>query len=201
MTTQRMSSGTMLVREIIGQTGALTEGHFAHGRRHTAHWIAVERLYTKPQHMTNIYRLLATRLQPYRPDVVLGLAPDGIALAHAVGAAIAPHLEDKDHTINFACAYLDPLYRYPFGYETLVPGRRVAVVQHIIASGATVRRMGTSVESLGGEVVAVGAVIDRARRGAEVLHGVPVETLCDYTLDDWPADTCPLCREGMPMTA
>jgi len=51
------------------------------------------------------------------------------------------------------------------------------------------------VRELGGEVVAIGAIV---KRGTPEL-ALPVTALLDLPLKDYDPEDCPLCRQGAPL--
>ncbi len=199
MNTKKASSDHLLVRNVIAQTGAEIKGHFSFGGRHSGNWIATELFIAKPQHAANLCRMLAMQLLPFQPDVVIGLAPDGIVLAHAVGATLTTHLEG-DKRKNLLAVYADEQMRFARGYGALVAGRTAVLALDIVSCGDTAQRLVDLTTRLGGTVTAVGAIIDRGSYKGKRLRGdLPLLALCDYALDDWDPEECPLCAEGVPL--
>jgi len=87
---------------------------------------------------------------------------------------------------------LQPEYRNFFA-----EGGRVLVVEDILTTGETVRRLARLVDSMGGRVVGVGAVW---RRSAVLPFRYPVFTVVTRTVPTYPPEECPMCRQGIPIT-
>ena len=81
----------------------------------------------------------------------------------------------------------------------LEPGMRVLVVDDVVTTGGSVREVIRAVREAGGEVVGLGLLVDRS--GGTIGFGVPVEALVRMRVQAWPAATCPLCKEGVPLAS
>lgn len=87
------------------------------------------------------------------------------------------------------------------GYEKLMEGRKVLVVEDILTTGGSVAKVVALVRALGGEVVAVAALCNRGGVTNEALGGVPqFFSLMDVTLDSWEEEECPLCKDEVQIT-
>ncbi len=86
------------------------------------------------------------------------------------------------------------------GYDQLISGRNVLVVEDILNSGGTVERVVNAVRQYGGNVVGVGAFCNRGGVTPAHLGGVPsLYSLVNVTMDAWEAADCPLCAAGVPI--
>ena len=83
------------------------------------------------------------------------------------------------------------------GYAELVRGKRCLIVEDIINSGATVRKVIEAVLKANGKVVGVGALCNRS--GGKVtdatLGVTELYSLYDLSMEMYPEDDCPICRE------
>ena len=127
--------------------------------------------------------MLAERLRPVAPAVVIGLPTRGLALAPPVARGLGharyvpmgysrkfwydEALSAPVHSITSPVpgkrVYLDP-HLLP-----LVRGRRVALVDDALSTGTTMQAAWDLIESLGAEVVACGAAMLQGRRWAARL--------------------------------
>jgi orotate phosphoribosyltransferase len=55
------------------------------------------------------------------------------------------------------------------------------------------------VRAAGAEVVGVSALCNRGGVTAAALGAPALHSLLDVRLDSWPAEACPLCRDGVPV--
>ena len=127
--------------------------------------------------------MLAERLAPLRPEIVVGLPTLGLALAPTVARHLGhtrfvpmgysrkfwydDNLSATVHSITSPGAakrvYLDP-HLLP-----LIAGRRVVLVDDVVSSGSTAMAPWTLLESLGAEVLALGVAMRQGTRWAAAL--------------------------------
>jgi orotate phosphoribosyltransferase len=79
------------------------------------------------------------------------------------------------------------------------PGERVVVVEDVVTTGGSVKEVVELVLQSGGEVLGIGALVDRVDSAREPL-GATLRPLVTLSVGSWPADTCPLCAAGIPLT-
>jgi orotate phosphoribosyltransferase len=65
-----------------------------------------------------------------------------------------------------------------------------------MTTGRSVSEVIDVVTRAGGNLVAIGAVVKRGKPSLPL----PVTALLDLPLNDYAADTCPLCSKGIPIT-
>jgi orotate phosphoribosyltransferase len=84
-------------------------------------------------------------------------------------------------------------------YQRLVSGRKALVVDDVRNTGQTQARCVELVRKAGGTVLATAEIYDRME--AMVDAGVPNVALAEYKApDNVPAEQCPLCKAGVPVT-
>jgi adenine phosphoribosyltransferase len=121
-------------------------------------------------------------------DLVLGIEARGFifapALAYALGAGFVPVRKPKKLPAERATISYDLEY----GQDTLEihkdaiqPGTRVLILDDLLATGGTARATAQLVESMGGQVVGVGIVIELTfLDGRKKLPGYDVFSLLQY---------------------
>lgn len=86
------------------------------------------------------------------------------------------------------------------GYEQLCRSKKVLVVEDILNTGGSVRKVVDAVRALPAEVVGVAALCNRGGVGTKELGEVPeVFALMEIALDAWEPEHCPLCKKGVPV--
>lgn len=85
------------------------------------------------------------------------------------------------------------------GYDKLVTGRRVLILEDVINTGGSVMKVIEAAKRIGGDVVGVGALCNRGGVTAEEL-GVPeLFSLINLKLDAYSESECPLCKSNVPI--
>jgi orotate phosphoribosyltransferase len=85
------------------------------------------------------------------------------------------------------------------GYDHLVTGKRVLVVDDIVNTGHSIRQTMVAVRQAKGEVIAAGALVTRGNVIASRLGVDNFIYLLEYKIPTWPADRCPLCKANVPV--
>jgi orotate phosphoribosyltransferase len=178
------------VKQLLIDTGAILEGHFLlTSGLHGTLYIEKFQVLQWPQHTTMLCEALADRFKDERIEVVVGPVTGGIILAHEVGKklgtrAIFTEREQGKMTL-----------RRGFSIK---PGERVLVVEDIVTTGGSVHEVIDVVKELGGELVAVGLLVDRSQGKAS--FGVRTEALLHLDLPVYKPEECPLCAQRMALT-
>ncbi|MEY4723016.1 MAG: Orotidine 5-phosphate decarboxylase [Candidatus Parcubacteria bacterium] len=189
------------VKPLFERVGAFRNGHFVYAsKRHGRDYVNKDAAFTKVKEMRRLTLALALRFKGANAEVVIGPAIGGALIAQQVaghlcdwtGREVDSVFAEKDGSGGFVIKR---------GYGALIKGRRVLVTEDVLTTGASARKTVDAVKAAGGEVVGVGAFVNRDGVTAESL-GVPrLETLLFHSLAAYAAEDCPLCREGVPVNA
>jgi orotate phosphoribosyltransferase len=184
----------------------MLDGHFDYGNGyHGRTYLNPHQLFRYP---STIWRLAQDLLDlvpstiASSTEVVAGPATGGALLAHT----IAGLLDSRRSLTHPPCSFA------PFGVDTedrprlrsfyrqLVNGRRVLLADDVLNTGQTLQQCAEIVRAAGGTVLAAVVICDRLARVVDI--GAPVIALTEYAAqENYPADQCPLCRAGTPVTA
>ncbi len=80
---------------------------------------------------------------------------------------------------------------------TVEPGEEFVVIEDVITTGGSTLEVVHVLQSLGAKVLAIGSIIDRS--GGTANLGYPYVSLTTLKPETWPADFCPLCKDGVPI--
>lgn len=180
-----------VIEKAMTEAGALLEGHFLlTSGLHSDRYFEKFNLLQHPEWTERLCRALAERFRGSGATVVVGPAVGGILLAHEVAKALSARAifterEEGKMTLRRGFA--------------IHPGERVLVVEDVVTTGGSVAEVISVVRERGGELVGVGLLVDRSEEGAD--FGVPTEALLRLRVAAYPPDACPLCRDGIPLTA
>jgi orotate phosphoribosyltransferase len=171
----------------------ITDSHIVYtSGKHGTAYVNKDAVYPHTERIAELCRHLADGAVAYRPDLVCGPAMGGIILAQWTG-----------HHLGIPAVYAEKAPEGGMvlrrGYDHMVRGRRVLVVEDILNTGGSVRDAVAAVHRAGGDVVAVGALVNRGGVTAADVGAPALYALLDVTLDAWDAAACPLCRDGVPI--
>lgn len=183
----------------------MLDGHFDfangyHGRL----YINPHRLFRYP---STIWRF-AQDLLDVLPDgivreteVVTGPATGGALLAHTVAGLLDSRQHVSRPRTMFAPfsidANCDP--SLTVFYRQQMSGRNVLLVDDVRNTGQTLARCAELIRQSGGTLLATAQIYDRMEAIVDI--GVPNVALAEYKApENYPADNCPLCKSGVPVT-
>jgi len=181
-------------REILAAARAIVTGsHIVYtSGKHGSAYVNKDAVYPDTAHVAELCRDLADAAASHRPEIVCGPAMGGIILAQWTGHHLGLPAVYAEKTAEGGMA----LRR---GYDKLVAGKRVLVVEDVLNTGGSVREAVGAVRAAGGDPVVVAALVNRGGVTAADV-GVPaLVALLEVELDAWDAATCPLCRDGVPV--
>ena len=134
-------------------------------------------------------------------EVVAGPATGGALLAHTV-AGLLDSRRDITRTPTMFAPFVVDAYRGPGlsrFYRQQIVGKNVLIVDDVRNTGQTLSRCATIARSAGGKVIATAELYDRMEATADA--GAPNFALAEYKApENYPADRCPLCKSGTPIT-
>jgi adenine phosphoribosyltransferase len=132
--------------------------------------------------------MLAERLLPHRPEIILAVESRGFIFGAPVAAALGIGFVPvrKPGKLPFRIARRS--YALEYGTDTLemhadavVAGARVAIVDDLLATGGTAQATVALARELGGEVAVAAFTVELGMlRGRERLAGTRIESLIVY---------------------
>jgi orotate phosphoribosyltransferase len=180
------------VERIFRDSGAFREGHFLlSSGKHSPMYLEKFWVLQWPKHTERLCAAIAERARGIGVATVAGPTTGGIILAHEVARQLglrAVYAEREDGGTGRV------LRR---GFQ-LARSERVLVVDDIMTTGGSVQETFGAVRAGGGDVVAAAVLVDRS--GGHAQLGVPLHALWALDIPTYPADACPLCANGVPLT-
>ena len=176
----------MITLKDFEDTGALLRGHFRlSSGLHSDTYLQCARLLMWPERAEAAGRELAEQLRGFGARTVVSPALGGLIIGHEVARALnAPFLFTERQEGVFTL-------RRGFRVE---PGDPIVVVEDVFTTGKSTREVIDTVTAAGARVVAAGSIVDRGLPANSL--SVPHRSLLRLNVPSWPADSCPLCREG-----
>lgn len=181
------------VRQLLVETKAVLEGHFLlTSGLHSPLYVEKFNVLQHPEYTEKLCKELAERFKNKGVQTVMGPMTGGILLAHEVGKALgtrAIFTEREKGKMTLRRGFC------------IKPSERVLIVEDIVTTGGSVQEVVDVVKAAGGEIVGVGLLVDRS--GGKAEFGVPkedVQALLNLEVPTYEPETCPLCKEGVPMT-
>jgi orotate phosphoribosyltransferase len=173
------------------KSGALLNGHFllASGLHSPVYWEKAK-VIQYPEYTDKLCGMIADHYRDAGVQVVAGPTTPGIILSYAT----ARHLGVRG--IFAEKNEAEGIREFRRGFE-IKPGEKVLIVDDIFTTGGSIREVIDAVKKLGGEIVGVGVLVERAAKQVDL--GMPFYA-CHHAKEvAYPADKCPLCAKGVPL--
>ncbi|GAC1392099.1 MAG: phosphoribosyltransferase family protein [Ktedonobacteraceae bacterium] len=191
------------IMQMFVDAGAIiTNSHFVYSSgRHSSVYINKDALYL---HTGIISKLCQQMVQPYNADqidVVVGPVLGGIVLSQwtthhlntkrAAGETLAVYAEKEQGS--------DQEFVFHRGYDKHITGKNILIVEDILTTGGSVRRVIELVRKHGGNVVGLSALCNRGNVQPKDVGDVPINTLITLDLETYIEEECPFCQQHVPI--
>lgn len=189
------------VLTVLKDIGAIvTDDHFVYtSGKHGSVYIRKDLLYPHTEATKAVCQIFAEKYIDKNIEVVVGPSIGGIILSQWVanhltqktGKEVLGVFTEKDEESNQV---------FKRGYDQLVNGKNVLIVEDLITTGGSVKKVVDSVKAAGGNIVEVSVMVNRdpEKVTAETI-GAPLSFLGVFKAEAYEAETCPLCKENIPV--
>lgn len=189
------------ILDILKKTGALiTDSHFVlTSGRHTPAYINKDALYPHTNEASEVGKLFAEKFKDFDIDVVAAPALGGIVLSQWTAYHLSK-VKKKEVLGVYTEKDLEKNQVFTRGYDKLVRGKNVLVVEDLTTTGGSVKKVINSVLTRGGKIVAVGIMVNRDPKNVnEETIGHPFYTLDELYTQSYDEKDCPLCKKKIPI--
>ena len=174
--------------EILKEAGVLLEGHFRlTSGKHSNKYLQCAKIFRNTKYSEELCAALAEEFKDKGVEVVIGPALGAVQMTYEVSRWLKCE--------NFFAERDDGKMTLRRGF-VFRPGQKVLVVEDVVTTGGSVREVMEIVQEQGGDIVGVGAIVDRT--AGKVDFGVPFKSVIAVEVDSWEPDECPLCKAGAP---
>ena len=195
------------VLRIFEQCGAILKGHFVYtSGRHGEVDVNKHAIYPF-QHIHRLCDGLAEKLKKQSPmdalidiDAVVAPAFWGIVLSRLMADRITDfNWNDGLSTLAIYAEKNGDKFVIRRGYDKLIAGKNVWIVDDIMTTGGSVKKVVEAAADCGAKVCGAAVLWNRGGVTADML-GVPhLFSLVEKQLDSWNEADCPLCKSGAPI--
>ena len=190
----------------------VANGHFRYSSgEHGPTYVNKDALYLHSDETSQLCYEIARRASGICGDIdcVVGPEKGGIILSQWVGFHLAQKerhgvlsiFAEKVARANSSSESSDDVdFIFTRGYGGLIAGKNVFIVEDVVNRGKSVKKVVNLVRESGGNVKGVGALWNRGNASIEDVGSPPAFfSLLNAPLSSWPAETCPMCRDGIPL--
>jgi orotate phosphoribosyltransferase len=188
------------VKKILAQANAvLTNGHFVYvSAKHGDKYINKDAIYPHTNLVRQLAKMWAEDFKDSGVEVVVGPAMGGIILSHDTASELSKILK-KDIPGVYAEKDGEGGFSFTRGYDSFVKGKKVLVVEDILTTGGSVKKVIELTKEAGGKVVGLGAIANRGNVKAKDVGVKKLDALITLEFNAMEAKDCTLCKSGIPV--
>ena len=188
------------VVDILEKTGAIfRNSHFVGtSGRHMSVYITKDKLLPHTAETFRVTQLLALQYKDLDVDVVAAPVIGGVVLGNLAAYHLS-NLQKKEILSVYAEKTPEGPMVFKSGYDQLIKGKKVLIIDDTVATGFSVHKMIDVVREFGGNLVAMGVIINRVPEeiNSQIL-GIPFSSLCEIPAETFDEKNCPLCKSKVP---
>ncbi len=176
------------------------DGHFVGtSGRHMPTYINKDALYPHTFEVSRMGELFALKNKDLDIDIVAAPALGGIVLSTWTAYHLSK-LKSKEILGIYTEKTPDKDQIFTRGYDKLVNGKNILVIEDLTTTGRSVKKVVDSVNKIGGNVVGVCVMVNRDPKlvTSETI-GAPFSSLAILEVPSWEAADCPLCKQNTPI--
>lgn len=188
------------VLELLQKVGAFRAGHFVlTSGRHAGSYILKDAMYAYTRETSQVCRAIAERFKDAGVEAVIGPAIGAAILSQwtayhlceLTGREVYGVYADKDGQGGFIIKR---------GYDQVVKGKKTLVVEDLVTTGGSLRKVVEASRAAGADVVGAIAICNRGDVTRENVGNPPIfDQLLNVHLDSWEAAECELCEGDIPV--
>jgi len=167
--------------------------------RHSDGYINLDKLMPHTEESSKMGMIFAKKYKDVDIDVVAGPAIGGIILSQWVAYHLSK-LKGKEILSVFAEKDQNKNQIIERGFDKLVKGRKVLVVEDFTTTGGSVKSAAESVKKAGGNIVEICVILNREPdKVNSATIGLPFTSLDEFKVQSWAEEECPLCKQNVPI--
>lgn len=184
---------------MLKKSGAVVENsHFVYASgKHGDVYVNKDKLFLYPDYISKISKGLSD-LYSEPIDAVIGPVTGGMILASwtafhtskKAGKPIMSVYADKIGNNNFVISR---------GYDEQIRGKKVLIVEDILTTGSSIKKVIKILKKLNVKIVGVSAIVNRGNVKSTDILDIKVRSLINIDLKSYNPKVCPYCKDGVPI--
>ncbi|MCL2410804.1 MAG: orotate phosphoribosyltransferase [Treponema sp.] len=187
--------------ELLRESGAMLEGHFLlSSGRHSDRYFQCAKLLQYPQKASLALEQVVGSIRAdieegkLKVDVIVGPAMGGIIAAWELARQLGVFLGEVPAIFTERDENGTMVLRR--GFE-IASGQNVLIVEDVVTTGKSSRECAAALEANGAVIAGLACIVDRRAESEEKIKW-PFYPAVKVSVSNWDAETCELCRQGIP---
>jgi orotate phosphoribosyltransferase len=155
-------------------------------------------MYPYTREMSKLCRAIAEQFAGKGIEAVVGPATGGIILSQWVSFHLS-EIEGKEVYSVYSDKDGDG-FVIKRGYNDLIKGKKVLVVEDLVTTGGSLRKVIEAARTEGADVIGAVAICNRGSVTRDMIGNPPeFVSMLTVELDQWPESECDLCARDIPI--
>lgn len=188
--------------QIMRRVGAIiTDSHLVYNSgKHGSVYVNKDALYPHTAETSKVCQMFAEKCKDLKIDVVVAPALGGIILSQWTAYHLS-QLMNKEVLGVYSDKTEDNQQVLKRGYDKLVAGKNVLVLEDITNTGGSVKKLVDEVKAKGGNIVQVHVMVNRDPKNIVTSEsiGAPFAALGTLPAEAFEEKDCPLCANHVPI--
>ncbi len=165
---------------------------------HIDTYINKDALYPHIDKVSEVGKMFAEALSEYDIDVIAGPALGGIILSQWSAAKLSDL--KKKNILSVYAEKKDGGLKLTRGYDKVVAGKNVAVVEDLTTTGGSLKKVIEAVREAGGNVTVAAVMVNKSpKEVTSDFFGVPFIALSEMSVAAYSAEDCKMCASNIPV--
>lgn len=190
------------IMEVLNTCNAIiTNNHFVYtSGKHGSAYVNKDTLYPHTKETSLLCEEIARVFSSDPVDAVIGPAFGGIILSQWVAYHLSQIVGKEIPGVYAEKAQTPEGFAVTRGYDAFIRGKNVLIVEDILTTGGSARKVVDLIRLLGGNVIGLGVICNRGGVTAHDVGDVPkFIALCNVSLEAWDEKDCQLCAHNIPV--
>jgi len=190
----------------LEKVGAIiTASHIVYrSGKHGSVYVNKDAIYPHAVETSHLCRMIAERFVDEfvknRIQVVIAPAIGGVILSYETARQLSEMTGCKVLSVYAEKSKNNGSFVIKRGYDKLIFGKNVLVVEDVVTTGGSVRKVIETTRAAGGKVIGLGVICNRGSVTPQDVADIPkFIALVHLNLDMWDETTCPLCKHNVPI--
>lgn len=185
---------------VLEKVGAILMGHFVlTSDKHASAYVNKDAVYLHTEDISLLCWMIAEKFVNREVRVVIAPAIGGVILSQWVAHHLT-NLTGEEVLAVYAEKADNGSFVIKRGYDKIVANKNVLVVEDILTTGGSVKKVVEATRANGGNVIGVSALCNRGGITPQDIGDVPeLFALVDMNLESWDEASCPLCAQNIPI--
>lgn len=190
------------VLQILGKVGAvIADSHIVYtSGLHGTAYVNKDAVYPHTAETSRLCRAIAERFADDNVQVVIAPAIGGVILSQWTAYHLTKMTSREVFGVYAEKSEGGDTFVIKRGYDKLIAGKNVLVVEDVLTTGGSAKKVVEATRAIGGNVIGLGVLCNRGGIVPQDVADVPKLTaLINVKLDVYDEAACPLCQQGIPI--